>query len=307
MKTKLNDLFYSEWNVDPFSLCINIFRYKWFDNDTGKGLLHTPIKRLIFHCQLLRWSVYFHFLFQWHISFVYIREFGLPQVACGCQVGHAHTADLMEKRGHVLTQRGERLTHFGQTRNRLQEKVNSLLVLQHCKKLNIFGLFSSQYVSKVKLYDYQKKQMKTTCWTIISLITDTNTDPDTKVTTLVKLDLDRDKWPLTSNNLINSFHFDLAMYLIYKVLNQWEKLFKIFLRRIDKSHTNIPNILYYNLNVLPSMTIMVYMALLPPIMVNMTLMHSLATLRDLGRAYWQHRWDISLMAKICRDRSLLII
>lgn len=156
MKTKLNDLFYSEWNVDPFSLCINIFRYKWFDNDTGKGLLHTPIKRLIFHCQLLRWSVYFHFFFQWHISFVYIREFGLPQVACGCQVGHAHTADLMEKRGHVLTQRGERLTHFGQTRNRLQEKVNSLLVLQHCKKINIFGLFSSQYVSKVKLYDYQK-------------------------------------------------------------------------------------------------------------------------------------------------------
>lgn len=125
---------------------------------------------------------------------------------------------------------------------------------------NIFGLFSSQYVSKVKLYDYQKKQMKTTCWTIISLITDTNTDPDTKVTTLVKLDLDRDKWPLTSNNLINSFHFDLAMYLTYKVLNQWEKLFIIFLRRIDKSHTNIPNILYYNLNVLPSMTIMVYMA-----------------------------------------------
>lgn len=108
-------------------------------------------------------------------------------------MGHAHTADLMEKRGHVLTQRGERLTHFGQTRNRLQEKVNSLLVLQHCKKINIFGLFSSQYVSKVKLYDYQKNQMKTTCWTIISLITDTNTDPDTKVTTLVKLDLDRDK------------------------------------------------------------------------------------------------------------------
>lgn len=260
MKTKLNDLFYSEWNVDPFSLCINIFCYKWFDNDTGKGLLHTPIKRLIFHSQLLRWSVYFHFLFQWHISFVYIREFGLPQVACRCQVGHAHTADLMEKRGHVLTQRGERLTHFGQTRNRLQEKVNSLLVLQHCKKINIFGLFSSQYVSKVKLYDYQKNQMKTTCWTIISLITDTNTDPDTKVTTLVKLDLDRDKWPLTSNNLINSFHFDLAMYLTYKVLNQWEKLFIIFLRRIDKSHTNIPNILYYSLNELPSMTIMVYMA-----------------------------------------------
>lgn len=149
--------------------------------------------------------------------------------------------------------------------------------------------------------------MKTTCWTIISLITDTNTDPDTNVTTLVKLDLDRDKWLLTSNNLINSFHFDLAMYLTYKVLNQWEKLFKISLRRIDKSHTNIPHILYYNLNELPSMTIMVYMALLPPIMVNMTLMHSLATLRDLGSAYWQHRWDISLMAKICRDRSLLII
>lgn len=62
--------------------------------------------------------------------------------------------------------------------------------------------------------------MKTTCWTIISLITATNTDADTKVTTLVKLDLDRDKWPLTSNNLINSFHFDLAMYLTYKVLNQ---------------------------------------------------------------------------------------
>lgn len=39
----------------------------------------------------------------------------------------------------------------------------------------------------------KKKQMKTTCWTIISLITDTNTDPDTKVTTLVKLDPDRDK------------------------------------------------------------------------------------------------------------------
>lgn len=35
--------------------------------------------------------------------------------------------------------------------------------------------------------------MKTTRWTIISLITATNTDPDTKVTTLVKLDLDRDK------------------------------------------------------------------------------------------------------------------
>lgn len=63
------------------------------------------------------------------------------------------------------------------------------------------------------------------------------------------------------------------------------KIIYIFLRRIDKSHTNIPNILYYNLNELPSMTIMVYMAHLPPIMVNMTLMHSLATLRDLGRAY----------------------
>lgn len=38
------------------------------------------------------------------------------------------------------------------------------------------------------------------------------------------------------------------------------KIIYIFLRRIDKSHTNIPNILDYNLNELPSMTIMVYMA-----------------------------------------------
>lgn len=31
----------------------------------------------------------------------------------------------------------------------------------------------------------------------------------------------------------------------------------------------------------------------------MTLMASLAMLRDLGRAYWVHRYDSSWMAKIC--------
>lgn len=35
--------------------------------------------------------------------------------------------------------------------------------------------------------------------------------------------------------------------------------------------------------------------------VPITLMASLATLRDLGRAYWVHSWDSSWMAKIWTD------
>lgn len=34
----------------------------------------------------------------------------------------------------------------------------------------------------------------------------------------------------------------------------------------------------------------------------MTLMANLATLRDLGSAYWVHKYDSNWMAKICVDR-----
>lgn len=36
----------------------------------------------------------------------------------------------------------------------------------------------------------------------------------------------------------------------------------------------------------------------------MTLMANLATLRDLGKAYWVHKYDSSWMAKICVDTYL---
>lgn len=43
--------------------------------------------------------------------------------------------------------------------------------------------------------------------------------------------------------------------------------------------------------------------ILPVRRVPITLMASRATLRDLGRAYWVHRWDNSSMAKICARQN----
>lgn len=43
----------------------------------------------------------------------------------------------------------------------------------------------------------------------------------------------------------------------------------------------------------------------PPVSrVPMTLMANLATLRDLGKAYWVHKYDSSWIAKICVDTYL---
>ncbi len=42
---------------------------------------------------------------------------------------------------------------------------------------------------------------------------------------------------------------------------------------------------------------------LPVRRVPITLMARRATLRDLGRAYWVHRWDNSCMAKICARQN----
>ncbi len=36
----------------------------------------------------------------------------------------------------------------------------------------------------------------------------------------------------------------------------------------------------------------------------MTLMANLATLRDLGRAYWVHKYDSNWIAKICGDTHI---
>lgn len=38
--------------------------------------------------------------------------------------------------------------------------------------------------------------------------------------------------------------------------------------------------------------------------VPMTLMANLATLRDLGRAYWVHKYDSNWIAKICGDTHI---
>ena len=37
---------------------------------------------------------------------------------------------------------------------------------------------------------------------------------------------------------------------------------------------------------------------LPPTMANITLMHSLATLNDFGKANWQHKCDINFIPNI---------
>lgn len=39
----------------------------------------------------------------------------------------------------------------------------------------------------------------------------------------------------------------------------------------------------------------------------MTLMANLATLRDLGKAYWVHKYDSSWIAKICVDTYLEVV